>query len=82
MFPTEARTVVAQTTVRDGQYFHLEVDGRTHSTITIENDDTFSYLASRINSALGTDGKAEVKQTGDVESLVITAQNGAVVEIF
>ena len=81
LFPTEARTVVAQTTVRDGQYFHLEIDGRTHSTITIENDDTFSYLASRINSALGTDGKAEVVQTGDVESLVITAQNGAVVEV-
>ena len=81
LFPTEARTVVAQTTVRDGQYFHLEIDGRTHSTITIENDDTFSYLASRINSALGTDGKTEVVQTGDVESLVITAQNGAVVEV-
>jgi len=81
MFPTEARTVVAQTTVRDGQYFHLEVDGRTHSTITIENDTTFSYLASQINSALGTDGKAEVKQTGDVESLIITAQNGSAIEI-
>ena len=81
MFPTEARTIVAQTTVREGQYFHLDVDDRTHSTITIENDTTFSYLASRINFALGTDGRAEVKKTGDVESLTITAKNGSVIEI-
>ncbi len=81
LFPTEARTVVAQSTARAGQYFFLEVDGKTHVSITLDNDDTFSYLASRINSALGTAGKAEVKQTGDMESLVITAKNGSIIEI-
>ena len=76
LFASEARTVVSQTTVRADQYFYVEVDGNTHKRITIDNDDTFTYLASRINGALGTGGKAEVVQEGDVEGLVVTAQNG------
>ena len=76
LFAAEARTVVSQTTARADQSFVLEIDGTTSKRITIGIDDTFGYLASRINSALGTAGKAQVRQEGDVERLVITALNG------
>ena len=82
LFPTEARTITSQTTVRPGQYFYTEVNGGTRTRITIDEDDTFSFLAFRINAALGTSGKAEMVQTGSTESLLITAQNGASIRIL
>lgn len=82
LFPTEARTITSQTTVRPGQYFYTEVDGGARTRITIDEDDTFSFLAFRINAALGTSGKAEMVQTGSTESLLITAQNGASIRIL
>ena len=76
LFPDDSRTIVSQTTARAGQYFYLEVNGRTRTRVTLEANDSWRSLATRVNSALGVYGKAQVKQSGDVESLVITAKNG------
>ena len=39
-------------------------------------------MATRINRALGTDGKAQVRKSGSTESLVITAKNGSDIKII
>ena len=76
LFPTESLTVTSQTTARAGQYFFVNVDGKTHTRVTLSDKDTLTAIANRINLALGTAGKAKVKKEGSVERLSITAANG------
>ena len=49
-----ADTVIAETSVRPGQSFTISVDGGANERITVEDDDSFGFLAFRINSILGT----------------------------
>lgn len=80
LFAGDSRTIVSQTTARAGQYFFVEVNGR-RSRITLEANDLWSSLATRINRALGTSGKAQVQKTGSLESLTITAKNGGDIKL-
>ncbi len=74
-------TLTAQTSARAGQQFTLSVDGAPAKTITIENGDTFQWLAFKIGKALGDGGTAYFQENGDTQYLVIKATNGARVDI-
>ena len=58
LFAQDSRTIVSQTTARAGQYFYVEVNGRTRTRtrITLEENDLWNSLATRINKALGLYG--------------------------
>lgn len=81
LFAQDSRTIVSQTTARAGQYFFVEVNGR-RSRVTLEANDLWSSLATRINRAIGTAGKAQVQKSGSLESLVITAKNGGDIKLI
>ncbi len=76
-----AATVVSQTTARAGQSFVIEVENEAPQIVTLENDDTFTNLAFKIRSALGTAGTANIEQNGTDEYLVIEALNASKVVI-
>ena len=76
-----ASTVVAETSVRPGQSFSISVDGGENKRITVEDDDSFGFLAFRINSVLGTSGRASFVEDIEGQHLEIKALNGAVIEI-
>ena len=67
--------MVAQTSVRAGQSFTVNVNSNGPERITIENDDSLRGLAFKINAFLDNNGKAYVEEDGLVERLVIVAQN-------
>lgn len=76
-----AGTVISQTAARPGQQFSLIIDDDTIKTITLEDDDSFFWLAFKIQKALGTSGTATIEQNGDTEFLQITALDGAKIEV-
>ncbi len=76
-----ADTVTAETSVRPLQSFSISIDGSASRRITIEDDDSFGFLAFRINSVLGDKGKASFVEDIDGQHLEIKAVNGAVIEI-
>ena len=79
--PDDATTLVAQTSVRAGQSFTIDLNGNGPERITIEDDDTLRGLAFKINDILGTYGKAFVEEEGTVERLLIQAQNAGQIVI-
>ena len=76
-----ASTVVAETSVRPSQSFSISVNDGASRKITIEDDDSFGFLAFRINAVLGDKGKASFVEDIDGQHLEIKAANGAIVEI-
>ncbi|MEM6683751.1 MAG: hypothetical protein AAF607_16070 [Pseudomonadota bacterium] len=75
---TQDRTLGTQTSVTDGQFFFVAVNGRAPRRITVDADDTFRQVAARINALSLRSLKAEV--SGD--SLKIEALNDARVDIL
>lgn len=67
--------LVAQTSVRAGQSFTVNVNNNGPERVTIEDDDSLRGLAFKINAFLDNNGKAFVEKDGLVERLVIVAQN-------
>jgi hypothetical protein len=78
--PEDSLTVGARTTVRAGQTFYVGVND-TQTKITVEQDDTFGYLAFKINMALGIQGRASLTDEVDQRVFQIEALNGAKVTI-
>ena len=77
-----ASTVIAETSVRPGQFFSISIEGGANRRITVEDDDSFGFLAFRINSVLGDKGKASFVEDIDGQHLEIKALNGATFEIL
>ena len=77
-----ATTVTAETSVRDGQFFSIGINGAEPRQVTIEEDDSFGFLVFRINQILGNEGRAEIDDTIDGERLEITARNGSILEFL
>lgn len=72
--------VGARTTVRADQVFYLSVNG-AESKVTIEADDSFGFLAYKINKILGIQGLASLDQEVDNRTFQIAARDGAEIEI-
>lgn len=75
-------SVTSSTTVRDGQYFYVSVNGEAPTKITIDRDDSFGALSFKLRAALGTEGTA-VFVDDDIAGryLNIQAFNGNKIEI-
>lgn len=54
-----ADSITSSTTVRDGQYFYISVNGAAPTKITIDRDDSFGILSFNLRAALGVMGTAE-----------------------
>ena len=78
----ESDTVTSLSTARADQYFYISIDDQPKQKITLEVDDTFGFLRSKISAALGVDGKATFSDELGTARLEIEALNGAKVEIF
>jgi len=77
LIPESSRTVTSVTSARAGQYFTVSVNGGQERRITIGVDDSFSMLALKLNSVLGSAGRA----TADGGNLSIKAKTGADIQI-
>jgi len=76
--PVQSVDLTAQTSLRAGDQFQIQIQGvaaRT-ATITIDPGETLQSLATKINIQLQTYGKASVNYTGGAEGLSIAANPG------
>jgi hypothetical protein len=70
-----------RTGLRAGDSFTIVVNDRAPKKIEIAQGETFRTLAAKLGRALLRDGKAEVRTTKGVESLVITPTAGDRIEL-
>ncbi|HEX2593444.1 MAG TPA: hypothetical protein VHL34_18220 [Rhizomicrobium sp.] len=72
-----------QTTVREGDSFKLQVSalGVSNATIRISKNETMSSLATKINTYLGTKGKASVTYNKNGAALRISVNAGVEVKL-
>ncbi len=77
----KSRHVTANSSVRAGESFIIAVNGGADRRIRIEADDTLRTLASKINRVLVLNGEAEVRRSGGVDILRITAKDGSSIDI-
>lgn len=75
---TQARNIGTQTSLTDGQYFYVAVDGGTPRKITVDADDTYRTIASKINVL----GLNSVKAEDDDGVLKIEAINDGRVDFI
>ena len=78
--PEDSLTVGARTTVRADQVFTIGING-TEKQVTIEQDDTFGFLAFKINKALGIQGRASLTDEVDQRVFQIEALDGSEITI-
>lgn len=76
-----SRLVTAQTSVRAGDFFTVDVNGHGARKITVKSGDTLRALASRITLALGLKGKAEVARERTGDGIRITANDDTVITL-
>ncbi len=76
--------LTAMTSLRAGDSFQIKIEGvapRT-TTISIDQGETISSLANKINAQLGSIGKAEANYTGNAEGLKITVNAGNTIDLI
>ncbi len=78
---TGAVSITANTTVRPDQQFSISINGGRPQRITIGADDSFRHLTLKLNTLLGTKGKAKLVSSGDGRALQILAKNGSTIEL-
>ncbi len=76
------KNVVTQSSVRDGDYFYISVDGGHKRKITIDADDTMRALAFKINAVLLLDGEARSRRTSEGDRLRIEVKEGVRVDLI
>jgi len=76
------RTVVSQTSVRDGDFFYVSVDGGAKRKVEVEAGDTMRALAFKVESALGFRVEARSKRGAAGDVLEIKPAEGQRVELF
>src|SRR6185437_5203698 len=81
--PNQSVDLTAQTTLRAGDSFQIQIQGvaaRT-ATVTIDAGETLQSLTDKINIQLQTFGKASVNYTNGAEGLSIAANSGQTVTL-
>lgn len=78
----DTRVVTDRTSVRDGDFFYLSVDGGRRKKITIDADDSMRSLTFKINAALVLDGSGDVGRTKAGDILRITPKPNVTIELF
>jgi hypothetical protein len=80
---SQSVNLVDQTTLREGDSFKLKITALNVSsaTIRIDKDETMSSLATKINTYLGTKGKASVTYNSNGAALRIQVNAGVEVQL-
>jgi hypothetical protein len=78
----DTRTVTDRTAARDGDFFHIRVDGGFKRKISIEDGDTLRALTFKINAALVLDGEASVSRRSGGDVLKIAPDAGVSIELI
>lgn len=78
----ETRDIVTQSSVNDGDFFYISVNGGAKRRITIYAGDTFETLASRIQLLSLRALEAEAAPGADGDLLSVKAINGNEIEFF
>lgn len=74
--------LVDRTTVKEGQYFYVAVNGGKPKKIEIEADETFRSLSLKLTSSLALKGKAQVARGTAGEKLKLEAFEGNRIELI
>ncbi|MGE0595266.1 MAG: hypothetical protein AB7P07_02805, partial [Hyphomonadaceae bacterium] len=77
----DSTALASRSALRVGDEFSIGADGRRLTTIRVSERDTMSSLASAINRAIGSAGRATILREDGVERLRITASDGRAVRI-
>ncbi len=77
----DSRVITDRSSVREGDYFHVQVDGGRKKKITIEADDTMRSLSFKLNAALVLDANADVRRSQAGDQLRITPKEGVIVTL-
>ncbi|ANP47689.1 hypothetical protein ATE48_18170 [Candidatus Viadribacter manganicus] len=73
---SDSSTLTNRSALRAGDEFKIGVDGRRLTTIKIGDKDTIQTLATAINRAIGSAGRAEIVKADGVERIKITPRSG------
>jgi len=73
--------IVAQSTVRAGDYFEVAVNGGTARRVTVTAQDTMQSFATKVTTALQFQGRAEVVRTATGERLRIVPVGDGAIEL-
>lgn len=79
---SQTRDVETQTTLREGDYFYISINGGSKRKVTIQEGDTFSRIANRINRLSFQYISAESSFSNAGYGLKISVSNGSTVQIF
>ena len=74
--PTPSTSITSLSAARAGDTFQISVNGGVAQTITLGTTDTLGSLATAIDLVLGSNGTAQVVQSGNTSSLQIKATTG------
>jgi hypothetical protein len=81
--PAEPLTEVTNlTSARAGMSFGIKVNGGETREITLEGDDSYGFLAFKINKVLGGYGRATVESTVEGMRLTIEARDGGRIDLL
>lgn len=78
----KSEAIAVRTSARAEQFFYMSVDGGSKRKITLDNDDTFTSIATQINGLFGAKVSATFKDDTGQRALKIKALDGAKIEIF
>ncbi len=83
--PDPSDTITSVSTVRPGQYFYVSVDNGPRKQITIDDDDSYGFLAFKLRNAIGSGGEGTARFVdGDITGrfLRVSALNGHKIELI
>ena len=75
----DSRVITARSSVREGDHFHVSVDGGRKRKITIDADETMRSLTFKLNAALVLDGTADVRRSAEGDMLRVKPNEGVTV---
>ncbi len=78
---TGSTLVTANSSVRVGDRFGISIDGRAARTVQIEEGETLSSLALKVNLILSLSGRASVRISDGADQLRIEAGKGKTIEL-
>jgi hypothetical protein len=82
LYYSDSRVIVENSTIREGDFFYIQVDGGAKQKIEIEADDTMRSLALRIDRELLLDGSGDVARGSNGDALKITAAAGTTITLI
>ncbi|HVZ99013.1 MAG TPA: hypothetical protein VG841_01725 [Caulobacterales bacterium] len=79
---TDSSALINRSALRPGDEFKIGIDGKRLTTITISASDTLSSLLARINTSIGSSGRAEITKDAQGASRIhIVANDGRAIAL-